>query len=259
MEQQGKKTPVCIDKGVVYDGSGRAYERYAVKTHFVTLHTDKIELVRRYILPVFRSGDLLFITAKIMSMCEGLVYTREQAKPGIVARFLHRFAGHIRYDENGHPLKSRGYAYSGSGVFEPYRMQLMINIVGMPRFLFACLCSALTKPFGIHGVFYKVCGHDVAGIDGFSRGAGFPEYRELAIVNPVNSGGLCDEIHAATGIPCAVMDSNDIAARLLGKSSGFPLSDADIFRIMGDNPEEQGMKLTPFVLVRPCGESEEKR
>ena len=36
---------------------------------------------------------MLFITAKIVSMCEGHVRTREQIKPGILARTVYRFAG----------------------------------------------------------------------------------------------------------------------------------------------------------------------
>lgn len=257
MEQQEKNLSVCIEKNLTRDSTGQVYRQYAIKTHFVTPNTDKTALVRQYAAPLYRAGDMLFITAKVMSMCEGLIYTRMQLKPGLAARTFYRFAGHADYDEDGHQIPHSGSPYTGTGMYDPCRLQLAINMVGMPRFLLACLCSVLTKPLGVHGVFYKVCGHGVSGIDGFHKGSAFPEYRDIALVNPQNSDELCDEIFRATGIPCAVMDSNDFDTILLGKSRGFPLSDADIVSVMAGNPGGQKDEQTPLVLVRPCRETEQ--
>ena len=76
-----------------------------------------------------------------------------EVKPGFWANFLWRFAG---------------INHTGVGMHEPYKLQLVIDMVrsaagaagGVP------VC-AVTKPFGVHGVFYKVCGKGVGGIDGF--------------------------------------------------------------------------------------------
>lgn len=247
---------VWFDKGLAADREGALYRRMAIQTHFVEPNTDKASLVRRYVLPLYRTGDMLFISAKVMSLCEGYFRTRDQVKPGFVARFLYRFAGHAAYDENGHQIPDRGSPYTGTGVHEPYKMQLVIEIIGLPRLLLACLCSAVTKPFGVHGVFYKVCGHDIAGIDGFHVGSAFPEYRNLALINPPNCAQLCDDLERDVGIPCAIMDSNDFEPILLGKCRDFPLEDEDILRVMEQNPEGQGAEMTPLVLLRPCGKDE---
>ena len=257
MERQESNTPVCIEKNQTRDSAGRLYQQYAIKTHFIEQNTDKNELIRQYAAPLYREGDMFFITAKVMSMCEGLVYTREQLKPGLVARTFYRFAGHADYDKDGHQIEHPGSPYTGTGMSDPCRVQLAINMVGLPRFLLACVCSALTKPFGKHGVFYKVCGHGVSGIDGFHKGSAFPTYRDIALVNPENAGELCDEIYRATRIPCAVMDSNDFDTILLGKCSAFPLDEADIVRVMAGNPGGQKDEQTPLVLVRPCRETEQ--
>lgn len=257
MKQQEINTPFCIKKNLTLDSAGREYQQYAIKTHFIKPNTDKNVLVQQYAAPVYQSGDMLFITAKVMSMCEGLFYTREQLEPRLAARIIYRFAGHADYDENGHQIHHPGNHYTGTGMHDPHRLQLAINMIGMPRFLLACLCSVLTKPFGLHGVFYKVCGHGVFGIDGLHKGSAFPIYRDIALVNPQNADELCNEIFRTTGIPCAVMDSNDFDTILLGKSSDFPMSDTDIILVMAGNPGGQSDEQTPLVLVRPCRKREQ--
>ena len=247
MDNHNISTPQYIEKGIVSDNSGQQYIRYAVKTHFIQQDSDLSELVRQYISPLYHAGDMLFITAKIVSLCEGLVRTREQIRPGILARTLYRFAGDAGCDEAG--CTPEGKPYPGLGMHEPYKMQLAIDLAGVPRFLLACACSALTKPFGIHGVYYKVIGHNVADIDGLNKAS--PFYRDMALMNPENADRICDDVTGSTGIPCAIMDSNDFAVHLLGKCKSFPLRNEDILRVMAENPGDQGDTMTPFVLVRP--------
>ena len=249
---------IWFDKGISADRKGNPYRRIAIRTHFIKPNTDKEALVRQYALPLYQANDMLFISAKVMSLCEGCVRMRNQVTPGFPARFLYRFAGHARYDENGHQIPVKGSPYNGTGVHEPYKMQLVIEIVGLPRFLLACFCSAITKPFCVHGVFYKICGHNIAGIDGFHIGSAFSEYRDMALINPTNCAELCNELENALGIPCAVMDSNDIEPILLGKCRDFPLEDEDILKAMEGNPSGQGAEMTPLVLLRPCKKEDSK-
>ena len=227
------------DRGIISGEEGRRYERYAIATHFVKPHEDQAELVERYVRPLYQPGDLLSFGAKVMGMCVGSVKTREQVKPGFFARLLWRFAGHNT---------------TGIGMHEPYKLQMTIDIAGLPRVLLASVLSALTKPFGIKGVFYKVCGHDIAGIDGFYPDSDFEEYHELAVVNPGRADELCDELTAKTGIPVVVMDANDFHRNQLGKSGASPLKDEQIQEALRDNPSGQGRELTPFILIRPVRE-----
>lgn len=227
---------IYFDRGEIAGKDGRRYERFAIQTHFILPGEDQAELLERYVRPLYQPGDVLSFGAKVMGMCVKSVRTREQVKPGFWANLLWRFAGHNT---------------TGIGMHEPYKLQMTIEIAGLPRVLLATFLSAVTKPFGVKGVFYKVCGHDIAGIDGFYHASDFEEYHELAVINPPDAGRLCDELTKKTGIPVVVMDANDFHRNQLGKSSDFPLTDEQIQEAMRDNPSGQGRELTPFILIRP--------
>lgn len=227
---------VYFDRGTIEGETGRRYDRWAIQTHFVNRGESQEALVRRYVLPLWQPGDVLSFGAKVMAMCVESVKTRDEVKPGFWANLLWRFAG---------------INTTGVGMHEPYKLQLVIDICGLPRVLWAAFLSAVTKPFGKKGVFYEVCGEGVGGIDGFYFRSSFDAYKELALINPDNPQGLCNDLEAATGVPVVLMDANDIQRDQLGKSSGMPLSDAELQDAMRDNPSGQGDELTPFILIRP--------
>ncbi|MDD3409757.1 MAG: F420-0--gamma-glutamyl ligase [Eubacteriales bacterium] len=227
---------VYFDRGVISGKDGKKYERYAIQTHFVQVGESQTELVEKYVRPLYKPGDVLSFGAKVMCMCVKSVRTRDQVKPGFWANLLWRFAG----------INS-----TGVGMHEPYKLQLVIDIVGLPRVLLAVVCSAVTKPFGVHGVFYKVCGKGVGGIDGFYFRSSFDLYHELALINPDHPNELCDQLAKETGIPVVLMDANDIQRDQLGKSKDMPLSDEQLQDAMKDNPSGQGDELTPLILIRP--------
>ena len=102
-------------------------------------------------------------------MCTNNVRTLEDTHPGFWAKTLAPFAGHNS---------------TGIGMHQPYKMQLVIEICGLPRVLFAAAVSAITRPFGIRGLFYKICGHGVAGIDGFYPDSSFEVYHTMGVINP---------------------------------------------------------------------------
>ncbi len=227
---------VYFDRGTVEGQNGRKYDRYAIHTHFIQRGESQAELVRRYVLPLAKEGDVLSFGAKVMAMCVESVRTRDEVKPGFWANLLWRFAA---------------INTTGVGMHEPYKMQLVIDICGLPRVLLAAFLAGITKPFGVKGVFYKVCGKGVGGIDGFYFRSSFDVYKELALINPDNPDGLCEALAKETGIPVVLMDANDIQRDQLGKSKDFPLTDDELQDAMRDNPSGQGDELTPFILIRP--------
>ena len=230
---------VYFDRGMLEGRNGKKYDRYAIQTHFVEVGESQAELVRKYVLPISRPGDMLAFGAKVMAMCTKNVRTREQVKPGFFANLMWRFAG---------------INTTGVGMHEPYKLQLVIDMVGLPRVLLAAFVSAVTRPFGIRGLFYKICGHDVAGIDGFYPDSSFEQYHTMGVLNPTNPEALCDALYAATGVPTVVMDANDFDQNQLGKGRDFPLTDDQIQDAMKDNPSGQGDELTPLILIRPVKE-----
>jgi hypothetical protein len=171
-----------------------------------------------------------------MAMSVDSVREKKDVKPGFWANRLWPFAG---------------INHTGVGMHEPHKLQLVIDIVGLPRVLFAAAASAVTRPFGVHGLFYKICGQGVGGIDGFYFRSSFDLYKELALINPDEPDKLCEEVADGTGIPTVLMDANDLQRDQLGKSRNFPLTDAQIQDALRDNPSGQGDELTPFILVRP--------
>ena len=54
----------------VREVDGIRYERYAVKTHFIERGEDYIEVVRRYVSPLYKPGDIVSISEKVISMCQ---------------------------------------------------------------------------------------------------------------------------------------------------------------------------------------------
>ena len=227
---------VYFDRGTLTGRNGRRYDRFAIQTHFVEVGEKQADLIRRYVLPLAQPGDVLSFGAKVMAMCTGNVKTREEVKPGFWAKRLWRFAG----------INS-----TGVGMHEPYKLQLVIDMCGLPRVLFAAFVSAITRPFGVHGLFYKICGKGVGGIDGFYFRSSFDRYKEMALINPPNPVELCNQLEKETGIPVVLMDANDIEQNQLGKCDDFPLTDDEIQDAMADNPSGQGDELTPLILIRP--------
>ena len=150
-QRREKDGIVYFERGILTGRDGRRYQRYAIQTHFVEVGESAAELVKKYVLPLAQPGDVLSITAKVMAMCTGNVRRMEEMKLGFFAKHMAKFAG----------INS-----TGVGMHEPYKLQLVIDMVGLPRVLLAAFCSAVTKLFGKKGVFYKVCGHEVDGIDG---------------------------------------------------------------------------------------------
>ncbi len=225
-----------FDRGRVKGQDGQEYDRFAIQTHFVQVGEDQVALVEKYVRPLFKEGDSYAFGAKVMAMCVESVRKIEDVKPGFWANLLWRFAG---------------INHTGVGMHEPHKLQLVVDMVGLPRVLLAAFLSAVTKPFGIKGVFYKVCGKGVGGIDGFYFRSSFEVYKKLALINPLNAQELCDDLMAKTNMPIVLMDANDIQRDQLAKSKGFPLSDEQIQDALIDNPSGQGDELTPFILIRP--------
>ena len=221
-----------FDRGRIGGGDGAQYDRFAIQTHFVTRGEDQATLVERYVRPLYQPGDVLSFGAKVMAMCVESVRTRDEVKPGFFANLLWRFAG----------INS-----TGVGMHEPYaaagdRHAACPGAAGGSS-------PAVTKPFGVKGLFTG-CGK-AGGIDGFYFRSSFDLYKQLALINPPDPEGLCNDLYRKTGIPVVLMDANDIQRDQLGKSRDFPLTDRQIQDAMRDNPSGQGDELTPLILIRP--------
>ncbi len=226
----------------VREVEGVRYQRYGIKTHFIEKGEDLTAIVERYVAPLYREGDVVTLGEKVVSMCQGKVVTMDQVKVGFWAKFLSKFAYR---------------SATGTGLSEPYKLQLTIDLKGLPLVLWASFCSALGKLVGKRGVFFEILGRDIAGIDGFYPHSQFDTYKTTAVLSSDDPAGVCAAIYERLGISCVVVDANDIDIEVLGKSPDLTaVPDADLAERIRDNPAGQDDELTPFILIRDIGEEE---
>lgn len=214
---------------------GRAYARIPVKTHVITAADDISEVVQRYVVPLLRADDTLVICEKVVAVTQQRAYPVSQIRPSWLARFLVKFV-----------YKSP----HGIGLGSPWTMELAIREAGALRVVVAAAVAGVAKFFGIRGVFYRICGANVAAIDGPCDYT-LPPYNRYAILGPSKPDDVAQSISEAMGVPVAIVDANDLGVAVLGVSSGCP-KPAFLAEVLADNPLGQSCEQTPIGIVRPA-------
>ena len=57
-------------KNVEIDVNGEKYLRHAIKTHYIQLGESYIDIIEKYVKPIYEEGDILSISEKIISLCQ---------------------------------------------------------------------------------------------------------------------------------------------------------------------------------------------
>jgi hypothetical protein len=211
---------------------GTVYARHPVRTHLVTDADDALEVVSRYATPFDPDPVLVAVSERMVAITQGRSYPMSTIRPGRLARFL------VRY------VTRPGY---GIGLGTAETMQLAIGEVGAPRILLAALVSGLTKPLGVHGLFYRIAGPQAAAIDGPTPYTIAP-YNQAATLGPRDPARAARELSKGIGLPVAVIDANDAGCNALGLSPG--LQRRFVERLFADNPLGQAGEQTPICVVR---------
>lgn len=225
LANEGKKLAIEID--------GVSYLRIPVKTHVVMREDDLFEVLDKYTKDVRQPGDIIFVSEKVVAITQGRAFPISEIKPGWFAKFLVKFVYKSPY---------------GIGLGSPYTMQLAVEDVGVPRLLLGCAAALVTKPFGIRGVFYKVCGPRAYAIDG-PCDCTIPPYNRYAKMAPKNPDKVARKLKEKLGNEVIVLDANDLNVDILGKSS----KDLDVKflkALFKDNPLGQNSQQTPVAIVR---------
>lgn len=223
---QGKKLIIEIDN--------QKWVRYPIKTHFIA-QNDRIEIViEKYVLPFAQKSDIVVLGQKIVSILQGRVIYKKDLKVGFWAKFLSKFA------------KKTPYGFS---VGNPLKMQLAINLAGLPRIFFAGICSMVAKLFGVSGTFYRLAGHQINELDGF-YGKFYPQYSEMGLLGPVSCDSLCDKLNEKFGLSFLVADVNDLGGNILGSSQDLKGKEELLLKILKDNPAGQSNEQTPILILR---------
>ena len=220
-------------KNLIIKVGEQEYARYPVKTSIVKKGDDLVELFKTQVAPHWQAGDLIAISEKIVAISQGRSYLLSDIKPGRLAKFLVKFVHKSPY---------------GIGLGSPYTMELAVREVGPVRMLVAAAVAAITKPFGIRGMFYRVAGKRVNAIDGPCEYS-LPPSNQSAKLPPANPEKVVLELKEKLNHDFAIIDANDLGVEVLGNSSK-EYSDDLIKAIFKDNPLGQTSEQTPIALVR---------
>lgn len=220
-------------KSLVIQTAYGAFARYPVKTHVVMSGEPLPALMTQYVSGKTLPEDLIFLSEKVVAICQGRAFPIEEIRPRPLARLLCRFVYRSPY---------------GIGLGSPWTMELALRDVGVPKILLAAFCSAVTKPFGVRGVFYRIAGEKARAIDG-PCDCTIPPYNRYAKLAPAHPDEAAASLALQTGCKVVVIDANDLGVEVLGRSSKAISVDfcRQVFR---DNPLGQSAQSTPIAIVR---------
>lgn len=219
-------------KNLIIEVEGKKYARYPIKTHIIVPQENMADVVEKYAKPFLRAGDIIFIGERSVAISQGRTFAKNEVKPGRLARFLVRFV-------SKHPY--------GIGLGSPETMQMAVEETGWPRLFLAVFCSALTKPFGIKGVFYMVAGSQARAVDGAADYV-IPPYNNHVTKAPLYPDKVAQDIEKRVGAKIAIVDVCDIGGWVVGASQG--LDKKLVIKALKDNPLGQTKEQTPMGILR---------
>ncbi len=203
-----------------------------IKTHVITDKDDIVAVVEKYAGPKLRRGDIIVVSERVVAITQGRMILIKDINPSFWAKLLVKFVHKPPW---------------GIGIGSPHTMQVAINEAGLFRMLVAAAVSAITKPFGIRGVFYRVVGHQINAIDGPTPYT-LPPGNEAATLGPKNPDKVSRQIKDRVGCEVAIIDANDIGQRIEGATP-----DCDrklVLKAFKNNPLGQSREQTPLAIIR---------
>jgi hypothetical protein len=213
---------------------GKAPDKIPVRTHVIGYGDNIVDVADRCTAPVRRPGDVILVTSKVVSLCQGRTVPFDDLRVGFWARVLWRF------------VTKPVYGFGAVGI--PDKMQAAIDLVGLPRIMFAAACAAVARLFRRRGVFYEITGHGVAEIDG-TRKQSFEPLIRLIVYGPADGDATAEAIKKRAGCEAAIIDAGDYGnCDCLGRSAGVAREDVE--RWCTDNPLGQQLEQTPLGLLR---------
>lgn len=214
-----------------------SYLRLPVKTRVINVGDQLIPLLEEYVRPHLQSGDILFVSEKIVCITQGRIIRRDEVKTGWLARFL---SSRVRNYEGTPEFRGLGHGTAPA-------MQLVIEEAGYPRILFAALVSALTRNF-IPGAFYYLIGKQAKSVD-CPMSWTIEPFMHYAKRAPLEPNRVAREIREKFGVETVIIDANYRGAFSLGKSSPA-ISEKFVQELLADNPAGQDSEMTPFLIIR---------
>ena len=210
---------------------GQSYRRLPVRSGWLR-PGDDLTTVLREACTEMRPGDTIAISEKVVALLTFRTISIDSVRVGPLARLLAR------------SVRPR---QGSRGISVPEKMQYVVDQVGWPRMCAAAAASAVTRPLGIGGVFYRIAGSVARDVDG-----GRPPYEERLIppVPCLEAAMMCADLEGLLGVGVAIVDLNDYGGSIRA-TSPMAVPAETLARILADNPLRQRLTGTPLALVRP--------
>ena len=220
-------------KNLNVEFDGKKYSRFPIRTHVITKNDNIIDICTKYAAPHIQNSDWLFISERIVAICQGRAFPIKDIRPSFLAKVLSKFVHKSPY---------------GIGLGSPWTMELAIREAGLPKIAVGAFIAALARFFGKRGIFYRFVGKNINAIDGPCDYT-LPPYNKYAKLGPVNPEKVACELKSAINCKVIIIDANDLGVTVLGKSENN-ISDSFCKNIFKDNPLGQGSEQTPLCIVR---------
>ena len=221
-----------FSKTIDYQNS--QYERMMVRTPHINAGDDFASVIARETRGFLQQGDILMVAESVVAIAQNRLRKFDEVEVSRAAQF---FASLIT-------PTSVGYGFS-----LPPTMQVVLEEVGLLRMSVATLVAALTKPFGINGMFYRVLGSKARAIDGPTKHA-MPPADEYITLYPQRASDYARTIqkNCEANIEVVIVDANDVGVNIMGSTSGrvHKLAQA----LCRDNPMGQKREGTPVMIGR---------
>ncbi len=204
-----------------------------IKTGLLTEKDTIVDIVEAFAKEYLQQSDIVVIAESALAITQGRAIPENKIRINHLARLLWRFVAKVPY---------------GVGLRSPESMQCAINETGALRILIAAFFSAITKPLGIKGIFYRIAGKQAAMIDAAHTTPVEP-FDTCVILGPEKADAVAQQLKYRFGNEFAIMDVNDIGGSwVIGNSGCIPVK--KIEQIMKVNPLGQADELTPLCIVR---------
>jgi hypothetical protein len=200
-----------------------------VRTQLVNRGDDLAAIVSHAVAGIARPGDVIAVSETALAIAQGNYVRAEHVRPTPLAYALSRRAGAL------------------ATVNQPESMQLVIDLAGRPKVLYATLAHLIARAFGRRGAFYEVMGSTLTAIDGYT--GTMPPFERAIVLAPREPDAFARAVAQSTGVACAVVDANDLEkAKVLGASAGVVRRNVECALL--DNPHGNGDEQTPVVVLK---------
>jgi len=204
-----------------------------VRTAVVQPGDDFLAIVADAVRGIARRADVVAVSETALAIAQHQTMAAQSVRPSKLAYLVCRFAG---------PLAT---------VNQPESLQLVIDRVGAPKVVGACVLQVLGRLVGQRGLFYRVMGPAITAIDGYT--GTMPPFDRFIVLEPHDPSAFAQSLFERTSVDCAVIDANDLApAKVLGASQN--VNRDVVARALDENPAGNSDEQTPIVVLKWRGE-----